>query len=327
MKLSTMKKVMDTVDGEWRSPLAEKILERWGFDEGSVFCFRASANFVFMFSKNKQKYFLRFNDICERELETIEAEIEILNYLRGKPLRIALPVKSLNDRSVETVDTEIGTFYAVVFEALEGKHFEFEELDERYFSLWGSTLGQLHQTLKDIPEDYRHKRPNWKDHLSFIQEILPEQETSAKQEFQRIIRWTEGLPVTKNNYGLIHYDFELDNLRWDNGSFGILDFDDSSNHWFVADIAFALRDLFEEKVDLEHPLFQKFMQGYKKETEFDKILLKELPWFLRMRNLLSFVTLLRTVDIPESEGHPEWLKGLRKKLIISIDRYRKSFGQ
>jgi hypothetical protein len=37
MKLSTMVKVVATVDGEWRSPLAEQILENWGYDEGSVY--------------------------------------------------------------------------------------------------------------------------------------------------------------------------------------------------------------------------------------------------------------------------------------------------
>jgi Ser/Thr protein kinase RdoA (MazF antagonist) len=325
MKLSTMKKVMDTVDAEWRSPLAEDILERWGYDEGSVFCFRASANFIFVFKKEGRRYFLRFNDCCERDLETIEAEVEILNYLRNKPLRIAFPVKSLNDKYIEAVDTEVGTFYAVVFEGLEGNQYEFEELDEQYFSIWGSALGKLHHTLKDIPEHYRHSRSSWKDHLAFVKEMIPDQETSAKQELKKIMSWTEGLPVTKENYGLVHYDFELDNLRWDNRSFGILDFDDCSNHWFVADIAFALRDLFEENVDLEHPLFQEFMKGYKKETEIDMILLKNLSWFLRMRNLLSFVTLLRTVDIPESQDHPEWLKGLRKKLEGIIDKYRVSF--
>jgi hypothetical protein len=50
-----------------------------------------------------------------------------------------------------------------------------------------------------------------------------------------------------------------------------------------------------------------------------------LPWFLRMRNLLSFATLLRTVDIPESQDDPDWLMVLRKKLINSIEKYRVSF--
>jgi Ser/Thr protein kinase RdoA (MazF antagonist) len=327
MKLSTMKKVVDTVDDEWRSPLAEDILERWGYDQGTVYYFRSSANFIFVFKKEGRRYFLRFNDFCERDLETIEAEMDILNYLRNKTLHIALPVKSLNDRYVEVVDTRIGTFYAVVFEGLEGIQYEFEELDDQYFSNWGRTLGQLHHTLKDIPEHYRHNRPSWKDHLTFVGKIVPEQETSAKKELQHVIRWAEDLAVTQETFGLIHYDFELDNLCWKDERVGMLDFDDCSSSWYVADIGYALRDLFEEKIDLEHPQFQKFMEGYSKETTVDMTLLKELSWFMRMHNLVSYAKLLRAVDIPESQDHPEWLIGLREKLLDYIESYRVSFEE
>jgi Ser/Thr protein kinase RdoA (MazF antagonist) len=72
MKLSTMRKVVDTVDHEWRSPLAERILTQWGYDEGSVYYFRSSANFIFVFRKNGQRYFLRFNDACERDIKQLK---------------------------------------------------------------------------------------------------------------------------------------------------------------------------------------------------------------------------------------------------------------
>lgn len=49
MKLSTMKKVVDTLSEEWESSLAETILERWGYDAGTVRYVRASANFIFVF--------------------------------------------------------------------------------------------------------------------------------------------------------------------------------------------------------------------------------------------------------------------------------------
>ncbi|WP_100406956.1 hypothetical protein [Bacillus solitudinis] len=66
MKLSTMKKVFETVDSKWKSQLADLILEKWGYDKGSVFCLRASANFIFIFQKEGKRYYLRFNDSCER---------------------------------------------------------------------------------------------------------------------------------------------------------------------------------------------------------------------------------------------------------------------
>lgn len=325
MKLSTMSKVVATVDSEWRSPLAEQILESWGYDKGSVYYFRASANFLFIFKKNDKTYFLRISDSSEKKRSSIESELEVLEYLRDQPIRVALPVRSLNDRYIETVETEIGTFYAVVFEALPGKQFETEELDLKQFFKWGSTLGELHSIFKVMPEQYRHNRKGWIEQLMEVKQQLPVYETAAHRELEQLIHWSEGLNILENNFGLIHFDFELDNQRWDNEIIGILDFDDCMNHWYVADIAFALRDIFKKEVDLENPFFQEFLKGYQNETDLDFSLLEQLSYFLRLHNLLSFTGLLQTVDIKESPDHPDWLSNLRAKLLQYIEQYRDSF--
>lgn len=327
MKLSTMVKVVATVDGEWRSPLAEQILENWGYDEGSVYYFRASANFLFIFKKNNKTYFLRFSDSSEKELSSIESEIVVLEYLREKAIRVALPVKSLNNNYIETVETEIGTFYAVVFEALPGKQFETEELDLEQFFKWGSSLGELHSIFKIMPEKYRLNRKSWSDQLIEIKQQLPVYEAAAQRELEQLITWSDGLNISESNFGLIHFDFELDNQRWDNEVIGILDFDDCMNHWYVADIALALRDIFKKEVDLENPFFQEFLKGYQNETDLDFSLLEQLSNFLRLHKIMSFTRLLQTVDVQETPDQPAWLSNLRLKLLQYIERYRDSFEE
>jgi hypothetical protein len=42
MKLSTMLKVDSTVDTQWQSQIAERILEQWEHDQGSAQFFRSS---------------------------------------------------------------------------------------------------------------------------------------------------------------------------------------------------------------------------------------------------------------------------------------------
>ena len=49
------------------------------------------------------------------------------------------------------------------------------------------------------------------------------------------------LPVDRDRYGLIHFDFELDNLYWRDQTIGMLDFDDCAHYWYAADIAFWLK--------------------------------------------------------------------------------------
>lgn len=323
MKLSTMLKVASTVDTEWRSPLAEKILERWGYDEGSVYAFRYSANFIFICKRNKQTYFLRFNEESEKNVEALEEEMKLLNTLAGLSLPIARPVASLTGKEVEAVETEYGTYYASVFEALPGKQYEMEELELHQFVKWGSALGKLHESMKKLDGISLVNRKTWRDHLHEVEQILSNQEIAAKKELQILISWAENLPVTKDNFGIVHYDFELDNLRWEGDQIGMLDFDDCSCYWYVADIAFALRDLDEKK--MANANFANFIKGYKSKTSLNDQLLEQLPMFQRLHNLTVFAKLLRSVDIQNASEHPEWMTDLRGKLVKKIDDLRKSF--
>lgn len=325
MKLSTMKKVVETVDAEWRSPLAEKMLDKWGYDKGTVYYFRSSANFLFVFKRKGKSFFLRFTDACEKELSQIYSEMKILEYLRNQPIRVALPVPSLAGNVIETIETEIGTFYAVVFEALIGDQLEVEQLELKDYGLWGRELGRLHHIFKTMPNEYRDGRKTWRDQMALAEAALPEHEQAARKELTELKAWAQELPATSENFGLIHYDFELDNQRWLKEEISILDFDDCMYHWYGADIAFALRDVLKTDEDLNKPSIKQFIIGYQHEMDLDVEMVDNLPKFIRMHNLLTFVGLLRTVDIQESKNHPEWLENLRAKLVRYIDHFRLSF--
>lgn len=323
MKLSTMLKVASTVDSEWRSSIAEEILEQWNYDEGSVYAFRYSANFIFVFKKDGETHFLRFNEVSERELSLLEAEMEILDYLAGTSLRTVKPVLSLNGKKIERVEGENGIYYASVFKALPGKQYEINELEQYQLFIWGKTLGKLHAEMKKSDKSIHINRLSWRDHLNSVENYLPMQETAAKKELANLVSWAEALPVTRENFGLIHYDFELDNQCWEDDVACILDFDDCAYYWYAADIAFALRDLDEQK--MTNPLFAEFVNGYESETTLDSDLVEQLPMFNRLHDLTMFVKLLRSVDIPDSADHPEWMSNLRKKLVEKIEKYRFSF--
>ena len=50
------------------------------------------------------------------------------------------------------------------------------------------------------------------------------------------------LPKNEQNYGLVHFDFELDYIFYDISTdmLNIIDFDDSMYHWYAMDIEQAL---------------------------------------------------------------------------------------
>ncbi|MFW5981299.1 MAG: phosphotransferase enzyme family protein, partial [bacterium] len=306
MKLSTMKTIVDTVDEEWNSSFGEEIAGLWGYDEGTVKYFRSSANFIFIFRREGEDYYLRFNHSDERDKDSIKEEIKLLNYLNGETSNVVKPIKSKNNNYIESVETDLGEYYAVVFEGLKGKQYEIEDINTEQYYIWGKALGNLHKLINTIPNDTTIKRNSWKNHLNFVEDNLPEDEILAKKELKEVKKWIDSLEITDENYGLIHFDFELDNLRWENNKISILDFDDCSYHWYVADITFALRDLFEDNIDLTNTTFKEFVKGYESEFKIDKKLLNELSWFMRFHNLFTFTKLTRSIDILDSPDVPSW---------------------
>ena len=148
MKLSTMRTVDSTVDAHGGSPIAEQILTSWDHDQGSIRFFRSSANFIYRFRQEGRPCFLRFADTSERTRDTIEAEIDILQWVARRGMTVTSPFPSRNGNFVETVATDLGTFHAVVFAGLEGSQLDIEDLDDSQFGKWGAALGKLHSTVQ-----------------------------------------------------------------------------------------------------------------------------------------------------------------------------------
>lgn len=324
MRLSTIWNVDRTIDANGSSPVAERILERWPYDHGSIRFFRSSANFLYVFRIDGNRHFLRFADSSERTREVIEAEVDLLTWLDGAGIDVALPVASRHGHLVETVETRWGIFHAVVFPALEGTQPGIEDLDDARFQRWGSSLGGLHSALATYPGGDTTTRPTWQHHLDMIRVNLPAEAPALHNELAEVAGELAALPQTLASYGLIHFDVELDNLVWREDAIGILDFDDCSHLWYAADIVFALRDLFEESTNQDDPRFRAFVRGYSEHRPVDGDLPSRVPLFLRLGGLIQYARLVRAADLVVGPEHPEWLGTLSRKLHDRIAAYRTS---
>lgn len=326
MKLETMQAVVATVNDRWESPLADEILARWAHDAAPAKYWRASANFIFFFKRSGQNAVLRFNADDERIVEMIQAEIEYINDLARAGIRVAQPIRSLAGRFVESVTTGRGLFHAVAFEGLPGEQMDGDECTPERFCQWGRALGELHNASAQIAVA---GRPTWREHMAMVSRTLPANEKAARQTLDDLQRRLSALTSHEQNFGLIHFDFELDNILWNGDQAGIIDFDDSASYWFAADIAFALRDLFGDsasRVDFQNQLFLNFVEGYRSARAIDEEELKLLPLFLRLHNLITFTKLYRALTPVNPAGELAWMAGLRAKLVAKMQFYREEFA-
>jgi Ser/Thr protein kinase RdoA (MazF antagonist) len=311
MRLRLMKRFFDTVDEGWKSPIVDKIAARWFKGGVDARVLRASANFVVVIKADDRKYFLRFNHSSERTTGFIAAELEYIIHLRGRGVNANVPIKSLKGNYIESVETEMGVFHCVVFEGLPGVQIESEELDLDGFERWGTALGELHEAS----DGYRDPRiPSWKDHAEFIRETVTE--PIILKELEALEKRLESLPVG-DNYGVSHYDFEQDNLFWDNGVPGILDFDDLVYFWHTCDIANALQDLHHRtsnEYDPEDPRIQAFIKGYRSNKRITDEDLQTIPLVILFDKIYVYARLVRSIEGSETPGEPEWVTDLRGKL-------------
>lgn len=327
MRLSIMR---DLITAESTQAMLAEVLGKWGYDKDSIQFIRASSNFLYTFTSNEQKYVARLTDTRDRTYSEVEVELFYLSYLAGQQVPVNTPCPSKSGNVIEVCESELGTFNTVVFPFIQGVMYEVDDLAEADFFQWGKSLGRLHKYSQQYNPSTEGAKPfSYEKHLQFIKKMIIEEDSYIQQELEAIETWMLHLPKTEENYGVIHFDFELDNLIWTEGQFEIIDFEHCSYYWYTADIAFALRDLFETGFDAAHPHFQSFLKGYKEEKNISGNYAEEIPMFLRFHQLFILATLLKTLDVnvEVEQQNPEWVVNLANRLDQKVKGYRSMLRQ
>lgn len=136
-----------------------------------------------------------------------------------------------------------------------------------------------------------------------------------------------GQPVTPENYGLIHYDFEPDNVFYDEATdaISVIDFDDAMYHWYAMDIEQALDSLEGEAApeEYEHKK-QIFMSGYVSRRPLPQDG-PSMAACRRFADLYGYTRILRSAA-EQGENEPEWLNVLRGRLANACASRASRFG-
>jgi Ser/Thr protein kinase RdoA (MazF antagonist) len=324
MKLSTIWEVDRTVDPGGSSPLARELASRWRHDPGTVQFFRSSANFVYVMRRDGATCFLRFAPGSERQRADIEAEIDLLRWLDQAGLPVVQPIPSDSDRFVEALESEQGVFHAVLLAELTGTQYDIDELDDDGFRRWGASLGRLHAALRRYPNPKASQHRTWRDELTEAERSIPNNAGTIKDELNRLQSALSALPADSDRYGIIHGDFELDNLVWQDQTAQMLDFDDCKQSWFACDIAFALRDRFDSGASVDDAGVRAFLTGYALYVALPPDAAEQLPVFSRLASLLQYAKIVRSLDLDPEPDYPAWLTGLIDKLRARMQAYQTS---
>ncbi|MFW9923402.1 MAG: phosphotransferase enzyme family protein, partial [Candidatus Thorarchaeota archaeon] len=234
MRVNNMRLVVDKIYQEKPTAMNEMI-KLWSGEIKQVDFIRASSNFVFKIIYNGKEKFLRFSHETDKAKASIEAEMDFILYLHEQGLSIALPNLSQNNNYVETVETEDGKFNGVLFDKANGVYINEEDLTLQHFFKWGEVSAKIHLASKDFQPNSQRKRQTWVEEIHQANQMFAEKDAHIKQELENLTNWIKSLHLTKENYGLIHYDLCTDNIFWQDYQPCLIDFDDAAYYPFTAD--------------------------------------------------------------------------------------------
>ena len=307
--------------------LARKCMELYECDMDSVDemlrYFRISSNAIYPFRLRTDAgkiCFLRLSPVEEKKLSDVESEICLMEWLLEKGFPAMRPVPMKSGKLFDQINTEWGTYNVSCFEKVAGKSLEDTKGTLQIVKGYGKTLGELHALMKEYP--YSEKRRNHKVLLDEIEERMQAYGASeiVKKEFEDVRKELEQLPFSTSDYGVIHYDFEPDNVFYDEkeDSFSVIDFDDAMCCWYALDVVRALDALDEvvEDVDVEEAK-GSFLEGYRSATAFTEEQMQSMPLMRRLVRLQEYATLLHVLS-EKVEDMPDWMSNLSQKLKFKL---------
>ncbi|MCP4177211.1 MAG: phosphotransferase, partial [bacterium] len=228
-----------------------------------------------------------------------------------------------NKKLVEQINIKDTAFSAVLFEKAIGKIPSTTEWNKELFLKCGETIAKMHNLSEEN---------NKKDDKIYINDWIIQDEYNTKKyiplKFQKlhdkcdsIYEEISTLPKNDSTYGVIHSDICLGNFFINNGEITLFDFQDCEQHYFINDLAifiyFAIYNSFngDNLNDYAENLIKHLFIGYKKERQLDNYWVKQLPLFMKLREVLSLSQTYRYGDIDKLDDDNKILLNMYRRNI------------
>lgn len=307
--------------------LAKKVLENWPSDQPVsdelLSRFRISSNAVYPFTFQQELCFLRLAPVNEKMERNLQGELEFIRYLRDCGYPALEPVPAKNGNPYLTLDTQWGQYFASAFKAVPGEPVEDLPLTAAMVYFYGKSLGRLHK----LSAGFHPKTAKWgyADALHWADENL--MRYHAPQDMIAAINTLETdlnrLSKGSELFGLVHYDFEPDNVFFDKNTniCSVIDFDDGMYHWYALDIEQALDSLLQLPVPPDLDVVTEFLRGYREERTYSSEMEQMRPLMRRFVDLFAYARIFRCLS-SRPAAEPDWLVSLRNKLEARLAEIR-----
>lgn len=291
------------IKDRYSESILKQAREAYGIKAGDIQELGGFESYIYEFRRDEEYGILRIAHSIRRSADQIQGELDWINYLKEGGASVAGALISDNGKFVEKIDDQAGGFFlANAFQKAAGQRHRGEWPDELLFE-YGRQIGLMHTLTRTYqPSNPEWKRPEWDDpiHLE-VDQFIPASDSMVKQIYRDLVELTRKLPRDNSCYGLIHQDAHQGNFFIDDsGRITIFDFDDSSYSWFVEDIALILFYAVMGQADpagFVDNFLSGFIPGYYSEFELAPEWFKEIPIFMKRREIDLYAVIHRSFDV------------------------------
>lgn len=132
-----------------------------------------------------------------------------------------------------------------------------------------------------------------------VETFLPQGDERIAGQFRELMVYLEALPVNPEGYGLIHQDAHGGNFFVDDaGQITLFDFDDCCYGHYIYDLAMVVFYAIVNRSDMPaatQEFMSPFLHGYYRENQLDPVWLKEIPHFLKLREIDLYAMIHRSM--------------------------------
>ncbi len=306
--------------------LAKECLALYDYDEPTLdemlSHYRIASNAVYPFRAGGEIRFLRLSPAQEKPIADVQSEIRLIQWLIDNGFPAMRPVPMKDGRLAGVIATKWGDYNVSCFARVKGE--ALDDAGEGGFALvrgYGRSMGRLHGLLKRYPA--ADERRDWRGLLLEIRGRMEKCGASARmmKELADVEKALAALPATQDNYGVVHFDYEPDNVFYDGetGDYSAIDFDDAIRCWFALDIVRAI-DALDDVVaeDLLERAEAELLAGYREACPLSDEDEQTLPLMRRFVLLKKYSTLLYVMSEPTAE-EPDWLISLKERLTEALN--------
>lgn len=292
--------------------ILQKAMQRYGILKDQIKPIDAFESFIYEFERDGSGYILRIGHSFRKSEALIQGEVDWINHLASGGVTVAQALPSASGKLVEVIhDGEGGQFLATAFVRATGQSPWDAGWTPARYETYGELLGKMHALAVEYEPAAAYRRLEWDDaSMKFIELYLPESDVIAHQKYQSLLKHIYSLPKDKNSYGLIHQDAHQNNFFMDSdGTLTLFDFDDCAYSWFINDIAIVLFYISMDAQEFGYPtvtaftheFMTHFLKGYRQAYTLDNKWLKEIPHFLKLRELELYAVVHRDFEIKDIE--------------------------